>query len=196
MTALPHAELNRATPINPNRLQELQADHPDLQIVDVRSGGEFQAAHIPGSHSIPLEVISEHAAQVATIDRPLVLVCQTGARASKACERLAASGAGPLYLLEGGVPGWQSAGFDVNRGESQRWAMDRQVRLVAGTIVSVAVAASAAVPAVKWIAAGIGAGLTYSALSNTCGMAAVLSKLPYNRDETYDFSSTLAKLNG
>ena len=73
---------------------------------------------------------------------------------------------------------------------------DRQVRLVAGTIVSVAVAASAAVPAVKWIAAGIGAGLTYSALSNTCGMAAVLSKLPYNRDETYDFSSTLAKLNG
>lgn len=46
----------------------------------------------------------------------------------------------------------------------------------------------------KWVAAGIGAGLTYAAISNTCAMANLLSKLPYNRGTTSDATSVLSRL--
>ena len=59
--------------------------------------------------------------------------------------------------------------------------MERQVRLVAGSIAVAGVVASTKLPKAKWLAAGIGGGLTFSAVTNTCGMARVLGFLPYNR---------------
>jgi hypothetical protein len=47
--------------------------------------------------------------------------------------------------------------------------------------VLTSVIGSVALPKAKWIAAAIGGGLTYAAVSNTSTMATVLSKLPYNR---------------
>ena len=68
------------------------------------------------------------------------------------------------------------------------------MRLVAGSIVLGSVLASVAIPKLKWLAAGIGAGLTYAALSNTCAMGAALSKLPYNRTPSGDASRVLNQL--
>ena len=73
--------------------------------------------------------------------------------------------------------------------------MDRQVRLVAGAITLLAVVISWLVPKTKWIAGGVGAGLTYSALTNTCAMAAILGKLPYNRGKACDIAGVLDSLN-
>ena len=64
-----------------------------------------------------------------------------------------------------------------------RWDLKRQVRLVAGGIVGVGILASNKIPAAKWVAGGIGAGLTYAAVSNTCMMGNALMKLPYNRGQ-------------
>jgi hypothetical protein len=36
-------------------------------------------------------------------------------------------------------------------------------------------------PKLRAVAAGVGGGLAYSALSNTCAMANVLSKMPWNQ---------------
>ncbi|MEU0144062.1 hypothetical protein ABZ203_30300, partial [Streptomyces albidoflavus] len=36
-------------------------------------------------------------------------------------------------------------------------------------------------PRARLLSAGVAAGLVYSGLSNTCGMAALLGKLPFNR---------------
>lgn len=41
---------------------------------------------------------------------------------------------------------------------------------------------------------GIAGGLVFSALTNTCGMAAMLAKLPHNRPRTADLDNTLAAL--
>jgi hypothetical protein len=46
----------------------------------------------------------------------------------------------------------------------------------------------------KWIAAAIGGGLTYAAVSNTCAMATVLSKLPYNRGAQADAETLVSQL--
>jgi hypothetical protein len=53
---------------------------------------------------------------------------------------------------------------------------------------------SIAIPKLKWLAAGIGGGLTFAAISNTCAMSTVLSKLPYNRTGTYDAPTIVSQL--
>jgi hypothetical protein len=50
------------------------------------------------------------------------------------------------------------------------------------------------VPRLKWVAAAIGGGLTFAAVTNTCAMATALSKLPYNRGATTDAETVLAHL--
>jgi hypothetical protein len=62
-----------------------------------------------------------------------------------------------VRVLDGGMTDWEKAGFAVRRG-AQRWALERQVRLVAGSIVLSSVIGSTAVPRLKWLAALIGGG--------------------------------------
>ncbi|MDH4279247.1 MAG: rhodanese-like domain-containing protein [Acidimicrobiia bacterium] len=181
--------------INPAMLRQLRLDDPDIRILDVRTGGEFETVHIPGSYNVPLDTLSEHVRDLADVDHPVVLVCQSGGRATQAHETLAAAGKETLHILEGGMDAWQTTGGDVVHGDTSRWAMDRQVRLVAGSLALAAVAVSAVIPGAKWIAAGVAAGLTYSAVSNTCAMATMLSKLPYNRTDRCDIAGVLNELN-
>ena len=96
-------------------------------------------------------------------------------------------------VLQNGITDWEGQGFTVDRGV-QRWELERQVRLVAGSIVLSSVLGSAAIPRLKWLAAAIGGGLTFAALSNTCAMGTALSKLPYNRGATSDAKAILAQL--
>ena len=106
----------------------------------------------------------------------------------------AESGKQRLHLLEGGLDAWMAGGGDVVRGASETWAMDRQVRLVAGSISLVGLLLSIVVPRAKWLAGGVAAGLTFSAVSNTCAMANVLGRLPYNRGAGCDIDSVLDQM--
>ncbi len=162
-------------------------------MLDVRTGGEYETVHIPDSINIPLDQLGEHAAQVAGIDRPVILVCQSGVRAEQAHSRLSQAGKGRLFVLDGGLNAWETAGKQVNRGQSNRWAMDRQVRFVAGLMIITAIVVSTIVPPLKWVAAAVAGGLVYSAASNTCAMASILGRLPYNRS-TVDVDTALEKL--
>ena len=177
------------------QLRKLQHEDSNLRILDVRTGGEFETAHIPGSYNVPLDTLGEHVSDLADVEHPVVLVCQSGGRATQAHGKLASAGKNTLHILEGGMNAWQAADGEVVRGDTDRWAMDRQVRLVAGSIVVAGTVASSVVPGAKWIAGAVGAGLSYSAASNTCAMAAVLSKLPYNRTDKCDIQGVLADLN-
>ncbi len=181
--------------IDAGQLRQLQHEDPELRILDVRTGGEFESAHIPGSYNVPLNTLAEHARDLANVDHPVVLVCQSGARATEAHGKLASEGKTTLQILEGGMASWEATGGDVEKGETERWAMDRQVRLAAGTLVLAGMAASTVVPNAKWFAGAIGGGLTFSAVSNTCAMGTVLAKLPYNRTEECDIQQVLTDLN-
>jgi rhodanese-related sulfurtransferase len=190
VTAIPSSDT-----INSAVLRELINDEPNLRILDVRTGGEYETVHIPGSYNVPLDTLGEHVKDLADVDHPVVLVCQSGGRATQAHGKLAAAGKETLHILEGGMASWQAAGGDLVQGDSGRWAMDRQVRLVAGSLVLAGVVASAAVPKAKWIAAGVASGLVYSAVSNSCAMASMLAKLPYNKTDKCDIVGVLEDLN-
>lgn len=165
------------------------------RVVDVRTPAEFETSHIAGSFNVPLDVLDLHGSRVARhLGRQddVVLVCRSGQRSTKAQALLRDAGL-TGRVLQRGITDWESRGFEVDRG-MQRWDLERQVRLVAGSVVLSSILGSIAVPRLKWVAAGIGAGLTYAAVSDTCAMATVLAKLPYNRGAAPDTETILAQL--
>jgi hypothetical protein len=141
-------------------------------------------------------VLDKHGAEVAQHldqDDDVVLVCRSGQRSTKAAELLRNEGLTSGRVLDKGIADWEGRGFVVDRGV-ERWELERQVRLVAGSIVLSSVVGSIAVPRLKWLAAAIGAGLTYAAISNTCAMGTALSKLPYNQAAKSDAKTILSQL--
>lgn len=180
--------------IDAQKLRRMRMDDPAVHVIDVRTPGEFETGHIEGSYNVPLDLLGEHAADFAGLDHNVVLVCQSGARATKALEQLVVNGRSNLRLLQGGIDAWSASGSILVRTNHTRWAMERQVRLVAGSAVLASVAASIWIPATRALAAVVGAGLTFSAVTNTCGMARVLAKLPYNRGTSCDMRVILDQL--
>ncbi|MBC6459133.1 rhodanese-like domain-containing protein [Actinomadura sp. HBU206391] len=175
-------------------LRQLVEARAGLRLIDVRTPGEFDTVHIPGSCNVPLSVLREHRDELCQhLHEPMVLICRSGQRAARAEQALAAAGLSYLRVLDGGITAWQAAGAPVRHGRV-RWDLERQVRLVAGSIVLTAVLASVVFPPAKWLAAAIGAGLTFAAVSNTCAMGMLLAKLPYNRGPRTDLDTVVAAL--
>ena len=174
-------------------LRALRTADAEVCLVDVRTGAEYGTAHIADSVHLPVAQFTERAEEVAAVDRRMVLVCQSGARARTAADALRQHGKTDVHVLDGGMVAWQSAGGDVVEGEA-KWALERQVRGVAGSIVLTSILASLARPSARFVAGGVGFGLLFSALSNTCAMGSVLSKLPYNRGPRCDVDGALTRL--
>ena len=182
------------TEVDPATLIDWMNDPDAVTVLDVRSPAEFETRHITGSYNLALDLVSEHAPQLAArLDRKVVLVCQSGVRASQAQQRLAATGMDNLHILTAGVPGYAAAGGPVVHGRP-RWALERQVRLVAGGLVVAGIVASRWAPKAVGLAGAIGTGLTISALTDTCTMGRMLSALPYNRGTHTDAQQLLNRL--
>jgi rhodanese-related sulfurtransferase len=183
-----------ADAITSSELRTLLESSGAPRVVDVRTPAEFETSHISGSYNVPLDVLDQHTREVAQhLDQDVVLVCRSGQRSTKAQTLLRNAGLTGGRVLDKGITDWEGQGYSVDRG-AQRWDLERQVRLVAGSIVLSSVVGSVAIPRLKWLAAGIGGGLTYAAISNTCAMATALSKLPYNRGASPDAQTILSEL--
>ncbi len=183
-----------AATIDSHDLSERLRSASPPRIIDVRTPGEFDTAHIAGAYNVPLDLLREHRDEItAHLDEDVVLVCRSGQRATQAEETLRAAGLNNVHILAGGITAWQAKGRAVNHG-AQRWDLERQVRLVAGSIVLTSILGSLAAPKLKWVAAAIGGGLTFASLTNTCAMGMALSKLPYNQGATCDAQTVVSQL--
>ncbi|MHC5560908.1 rhodanese-like domain-containing protein [Kocuria sp. U4B] len=182
MSAVSTSAAPAVTTLDPQTLRQWMADHEDLVIIDVRSGAEFASLHIAGSYNVPLPLLAEHTAELAArLGERVVLVCQSGVRAEQARQKLAGAGMTTAYVLTGGAPGFAAAGGDVVRG-AQRWDLERQVRMVAGSLVLTGLVGGRFVsPKLRTVAGIIGTGLTFSAASNTCAMSKALAAMPWNK---------------
>ena len=185
---------NASSAIDIATARALIANNPDTLIVDVRTPGEFETAHVPGSINLPLDQVDAHLGRIVNdAGGRMLLMCQSGNRATQACTKLVNAGLSGATVISGGMNAWITAGGPVERGR-ERWSLERQVRLIAGGIVLLSVVASIWVPSARFVAGFIGAGLTFAALTNTCAMGAMLSRLPYNRGAGCDVNTSLARL--
>ncbi|MFP1624453.1 rhodanese-like domain-containing protein [Streptomyces sp. 5K101] len=169
----------------------------ELTVIDVRTPGEYASGHLPGAHNIPLDRLDRAlpALKTAAERGDLLLVCASGTRSAQACDTLAGHGI-TASTLAGGTNSWAELGHDLHRpaGARTAWAMERQVRLAAGSLVLAGLALGRVRPAARLLSAGIAGGLVFSALTDTCGMAHVLAKLPHNRPKEADLDATIASL--
>lgn len=166
--------------------KDVQERRGDVEVIDVRTPGEFESAHVPHARNRPLDELGQHIGEIRGYveeGREVVLVCRSGARAHQAQDQLVEAGLPRLPILEGGMVAWEADDGEVVR-DVVRWDLERQVRLVAGLLVAVSILVSVAWPPARFLAGFVGLGLTFAAITNTCGMAMLLSKLPYNRPRT------------
>jgi rhodanese-related sulfurtransferase len=168
-------------------LVELLRTHPEVRVLDVRTPGEYESAHIRGAYNVPLDTLGEHGAEIrANVTGPVVLVCQSGQRARRAEEALQGAGVANLHVLDGGMNGWLAARLPVIRG-AKRLSLERQVRIVAGALVATgAILALTINPLFATVPAFIGSGLVFAGITDWCGMAMLLARLPYNRPAAYN----------
>lgn len=161
----------------------LQAGGP-CQILDVRSRGEWEAAHVDGAVLQPLDVLDP--AQWSGLagsgpQAPLFILCQAGGRAARAASVLCAAGV-PCSVIEGGLDAWKAAGLPVVVGKSKVLPLMRQVQIVIGLVSGVGSALAVwKDPLFGLIPLAMGAGLLFAGLSGTCGLALLMARMPWNR---------------
>ena len=173
----------------------LATKNPAIRFLDVRTPGEFESEHIGGAYNVPLDTLGEHAAELSSsLSDPVMLVCQSGQRARQAGAMLRQAGMVNLHVLEGGVNAWLAAGLPTVRG-TKRMSLERQVRIVAGGLAAIGgVLALVVNPWFAALPAFIGSGLVFSGVTDTCTMAMVLAKLPYNRPPATDVGLMIREL--
>jgi rhodanese-related sulfurtransferase len=181
--------------LEPAELQDLLQRQVALTLIDVRTPAEFSSAHIPGSYNVPLDQLPEHADQLRSVSgEQVVLICRSGSRARQAETTLLGADFPRVHVLQGGLAAWEAQRLPLRRGAT-RWSLERQVRGVAGSLVLAGVLAGWLVwPPLTALAAAVGGGLAFSAMTDTCGMAMLLSRLPYNRQTSCDISGMLHQM--
>lgn len=153
-----------------------------VSLIDVRTPAEHGEVHIEGSQLMPLDRLDAGAVRSAASGAErCVLICRSGKRAEQAYQKLQAAGCENLAVLEGGVMGWESEGLPVVRG-AKAMSLERQVRIAAGMMVLIGVALG------TWVHSGfyglsafVGAGLVFAGITDWCGMAMLLAKMPWNQ---------------
>jgi rhodanese-related sulfurtransferase len=149
------------------------------KLTDVRSAAEFAIGHVPGAINVPMEQVETRRADIG--DGGVVVICEAGTRAAVVAGWLESRQ--PVSVLSGGTAAWRKAGFPLVSCASCRWTLERQVRLGAGSIVLLATLLSVFLhPRWVYLAMFVGAGLTFAGLTNICGMAVVLARMPWNRE--------------
>lgn len=170
--------------ISIDELRRLTTSGNLLKLIDVRTPAEYAQVHAVGARSVPLDELDPTAVAVecGKSGDAIYVICQSGGRAAKACERLQEAGVARVYSIEGGTAAWERAGLPVERNGRNTISLERQVRISAGLLVLIgAILAWTVHPGFIAIDVFVGAGLVYAGVTDHCGMGLLLAKMPWNR---------------
>ncbi len=171
-----------------NKLSKILNNKENCLLIDVREYPEYAAGRIAQARLIALGELEKRANE---LDKqiPIYLICRSGHRASQAQDKLLALGFREVHNVRGGMMAWQAAGLPIEVSQKAPWALERQVRLVAGFLVLLGTLLSLFItPAFIYLAMFVGAGLVFAALTDSCAMALLLAKLPWNKADTQNCS--------
>jgi tellurite methyltransferase len=97
---------DRFKPIEADALYQRLAMGEPFCVLDVRTEGEYAAAHIPGSILMPLHELPSRAGEIPNGGTPIAVVAEHGQRSVSACSFLAERGYHHLFNLDGGLERW------------------------------------------------------------------------------------------
>lgn len=171
--------------MNSSEIDPLQASElcsrQEAVIIDVRTPAEFEDVHASAAFNIPLDLLTAESIKKICGDKKALFVCQGGTRGKKACLLASEKFNVPAINIVGGTNAWISANLPVKRGKKSI-SLERQVRIAAGALVVIGTLAAIffsqyflAVPLF------VGCGLVFAGVTDTCGMALILAKMPWNQ---------------
>lgn len=157
-------------------------DKDGFQLIDVRTPVEYREVHAVKAKNIPLSSLNPDAVvKQGYTEEPLYVICQKGGRSQQACQLFLDAGHTNVVSVTGGTEAWVDAELPVARGK-KAISLERQVRIVAGLLVLTGSLLGIFVS--RWfmgLPAFVGAGLTFAGITDTCGMAMILARMPWNQ---------------
>jgi rhodanese-related sulfurtransferase len=169
--------------IAPETVAQLASKGP-IDLIDVRTPAEYTEIHARPARSVPLDRLDPAAivaSRVSSPDQPIYVICKGGNRGKQACEKFYQAGYTNVVNVAGGTLAWEKAGLEVVRGRKMI-SLERQVRIIAGSLVLIgAVLGGLVNPWFCLISGFVGAGLVFAGVTDTCGMALILARMPWNQ---------------
>jgi hydroxyacylglutathione hydrolase len=108
----PAAE-ERLEPVSIDELERRLAAG-EIELFDVREAEERDHGSIPGSRHLPYRMARQAADNgLCCADRPIVTICESGARAAIAASVLQAAGLDARPVLDGGIAEWRKRGGET-----------------------------------------------------------------------------------
>ncbi len=103
----PPAHTTPVEHVDPSRAMAMVRDGAFL--LDVRQQDEWDAGHAPDAVFLPLGELSDRHTELP-IDQPIVVICRSGGRSTKAAEALVGAGYNAVNLA-GGMQAWAADGL-------------------------------------------------------------------------------------
>ena len=166
------------TRIPPRQVEQAAAKQP-IDLLDVRTPGEYAAVHATGARLVPLSDLDPHAIIKSRKSPPrnthlpdLQIGPARRQGGGKICRRRLAD----VSVVEGGTDAWVAAGLPVIRGKGVI-SLERQVHrrghlVVAGVVLAWTVHPWFTASPPSWARAW------FAGITDTCGMAMMLAKCP------------------
>ena len=158
-----------------------EANNTTVDFINVCTPAEYREKHIKGVRSVPLDTLH---AQVAELNKKktIYIHCRSGNRGRHAIEKLQSLGiTAELINVEGGLLAWEEAGYETG-SHTNRLPILRQVFIGAGgLVISGLILAHFVNYNFIFLPLFVSLGLLVSGVTGWCGMALLLSKMPWNK---------------
>ncbi len=151
-------------------------------LIDVREAAENEAQKIEGSHLVPLAQVTRKSLPNLE-NKKLVIHCHSGKRSQAACNKLLSEDPNlEIYNLEGGILSWINSGNKILSSKKFFLPIDRQTQLTIGiAVLSGSLLGYFVSPKFFILSGFFGAGLCFAGITGWCGLAILLSKMPWNK---------------
>ncbi|MBP9836515.1 MAG: rhodanese-like domain-containing protein, partial [Candidatus Pacebacteria bacterium] len=152
-----------------------------VDFINVCTPAEYKEKHIKGVRSVPFDAIHNRIEEFNK-KKTIYIHCRSGNRGRQAIEKLQTLGVtAELVNVEGGLLAWEEAGYETG-SHTGRLPIMRQVFIGAGGLVLGGLLLTHFVNyTFILIPLFVSLGLLLSGLTGWCGMALLLSKMPWNK---------------
>ncbi len=115
-----HSEKDFTCNVRAGKAAQLQHEHPDLQVIDVRPGPSYTAEHLPGAINAPFLGTSLDTTSLTGVprDQPILVYCDGGYRSRRSLPALREAGFTSIYHLHRGLMSWKIANEPTESGSA------------------------------------------------------------------------------
>jgi rhodanese-related sulfurtransferase len=100
--------------ISPAQAASMIKETKNLQLIDVRTPGEYAQGHLDKAKLIPLQELESRFAEIDK-SKPVLLYCRSGHRSGIALKLLQGKGYTQAKHMDGGINAWTASGLPVTQ---------------------------------------------------------------------------------